>query len=188
MPLFRAQKQCIRIMFGDKEAYLDKFNTCARTRPFGSQLLGKEFFIKENSKPLFTKHGLLAIHNLYYYHCATEAFKLLKYRTPISLCSLFSLSRRPGKNTFLLTPRPSNAFIYKSSIALNSARQRLSIPDFSLSICALKTRLKSLIHAQQSRGDLYNWTEPNTDMLIHLNAQIYYNRKPNSQCSSSMHN
>ena len=173
MPLFRAQKQCIRIMFGDKEAYLDKFNTCARTRPFGSQLLGKEFFIKENSKPLFTKHGLLAIHNLYYYHCATEAFKLLKYRTPISLCSLFSLSRRPGKNTFLLTPRPSNAFIYKSSIALNSARQRLSIPDFSLSICALKTRLKSLIHAQQSRGDLYNWTEPNTDMLIHLNAQIY---------------
>ena len=171
MPLFRAQKQCTRIMFGDKEAYLDKFKTCARTRPFGTQRLDKEFFTKENSKPIFTEHGLLAIQNLYYYHCATEAFKLLKYRTPISLCSLFSLSTRPGKDTFLLTPHPSDAFIYKSSVALNSARQRLSIPDFSLSLATLKTRLKLLIHAQQSCGDSYNWTEPNTDMSIQLNVK-----------------
>ena len=53
LPLFRAQKQCVRIMFGDKQAYLDKFNTCARSRPIETQILEGNFFSKEHSKPLF---------------------------------------------------------------------------------------------------------------------------------------
>ena len=28
-PLFKLQKKCMRILFGDKEAYLNKFKTCA---------------------------------------------------------------------------------------------------------------------------------------------------------------
>ena len=53
LPIWKAQKHCIRIMFGDKEAYLEKFRTCARARPFGLQALDKSFFEKEHSKPLF---------------------------------------------------------------------------------------------------------------------------------------
>ena len=31
-------------MFGDKDAYMAKFETCARTRTFESRILGREFF------------------------------------------------------------------------------------------------------------------------------------------------
>ena len=42
--LFRIQKKCLRIYFGDREAFLDKFCTAARTRPFGEQYLSKSFY------------------------------------------------------------------------------------------------------------------------------------------------
>ena len=32
-PLFIAQKHCIRVLFGDKEKYLEKHRTAARSRP-----------------------------------------------------------------------------------------------------------------------------------------------------------
>ena len=48
-PLFIAQKRIMRVLFGDREAYIDKFKTCARTRMYGSQKLGEEFFSKEHS-------------------------------------------------------------------------------------------------------------------------------------------
>ena len=85
-PLFKSQKKCIRIMFGDREAYLDKFRTCARTRKFEDQILGHEFYRKEHTKPLFNKHSIMNVHNLYLYHCVNDIFKILKFRTPISLC------------------------------------------------------------------------------------------------------
>ena len=43
-PLFVTQKKCIRILFGDNDAYKEKFCTCARARPFGEQKLGSEFY------------------------------------------------------------------------------------------------------------------------------------------------
>ena len=61
-PIFRTQKKCIRIMFGNTEAYLEKFHTCVRARPFSEQKLGAEFYIKEPSKPLFKKHKLQTVH------------------------------------------------------------------------------------------------------------------------------
>ena len=50
--LFTVQKHCIRILFGDLDAYLNKFKTCARCRPIESQLLGAEFLTKEHTKQL----------------------------------------------------------------------------------------------------------------------------------------
>ena len=49
------QKKCVtvRILFGDFNAYIDKFKTCGKTRPFISQILGSYFYKKENTKPLF---------------------------------------------------------------------------------------------------------------------------------------
>ena len=32
--LFITQKHCVRILFGDYEAYMNKLSTCARTRPY----------------------------------------------------------------------------------------------------------------------------------------------------------
>ena len=76
LPLFKLQKKCLRILFGDKEAYLDKFKTSARVRPFEEQKLGAEFFKREHTKPLFTKHSVINVRNLFVYdHCFNEIFK-----------------------------------------------------------------------------------------------------------------
>ena len=32
--LFKAQKKAIRVVFGNKEQFLDKFRTCAKARPY----------------------------------------------------------------------------------------------------------------------------------------------------------
>ncbi len=53
--VFNAQKHCLRILFGDKEAYLDKFKTSVRTRPVQDQILGQKCFELEHSKPLFNQ-------------------------------------------------------------------------------------------------------------------------------------
>ena len=62
-PLFKMQKMCLRIMFGDREAFLDKFKTSARCRPFGEQVLGGKFYKKENTKPLFNEQQITILHD-----------------------------------------------------------------------------------------------------------------------------
>ena len=57
--LFTVQKHCMRILFGDKQAYLEKFKTCCRTRPFEMQKLVAKFYEREHTKPLFHKNGIL---------------------------------------------------------------------------------------------------------------------------------
>ena len=160
-PIFRSEKKCIRILFGDKEAYLDKFKTCARSRAYGYQELTSEFFVKEHSKPLYNKHNLMSAHNLYFYHCVMDTFKTLKFRTPISLYELFNLSKRSGKNTFLISPKQINSYICRATKIWNVVRQLLSIPAFTHKISLLKSSLPRLIHTHQTRGDPDEWEVQN---------------------------
>ena len=53
--LFRAQKNIMRVLFGDKEKFLDKFITCTWARPYPEQNLPSEFYVKEHSQPFFNK-------------------------------------------------------------------------------------------------------------------------------------
>ena len=113
LPLFITQKKCIRMTFGDDESYRNKFMTCARVRPFGAQHMGADFYRKESTKPLFAKHELLSVENLYRCRTIMELFKIVKFRTPMSLYSLLNISDR--KDTLLITPSPTKHFIYKSA-------------------------------------------------------------------------
>ena len=70
-PLFVTQKKCIRITFGDTEAFLDKFRTSFKTRAFGEQKLGAEFYSREPSKSLF-----LTIQNVYKHRILMELIKI----------------------------------------------------------------------------------------------------------------
>ena len=63
--VWTAQKHCMRVLFGDKKAYLDKFKTCAETRPYAGQTFGNEFFQLEHTKQLFKEHKIMAMQNLY---------------------------------------------------------------------------------------------------------------------------
>ena len=164
LPLFRAQKKCIRILFGDKEAFLDKFKTCARTRPVGLQKLGTEFHMKEHTKPIFREKGLVTIHNLHFYHCTMEAFKILKLRTPYSMFQLFSLSQR--KDTLLIVPHVNVQFVYKAATFWNLTRQSHQIHEFTHNISSLKITLKHHILSHQSEGSKIEWDDNRNSHLF----------------------
>ena len=161
--LFILQKKCTRILFGDKEAYLNKFKTCVRTRSKEDQTLGSEFYSREHSKPLFTKNEIITIYNLYKYHTVLLTFKILKFRTPIALNACFNLSCR--KETLLLTPRPSINFIYQASSVWNKVRTLLNISDFSVKLGITKTKLKKLILCREKMGDRNEWSEENFNQI-----------------------
>ena len=160
--LFILQKKCTRILFGDKEAYLNKFRTCVRARSKENQTLGSEFYSREHSKPLFTKNEIMTVYNLYKYHTVLLAFKILKFRTPIALHGCFNLSYR--KATLLLTPRPSINFIYQASSLWNKVRTLLGINDFSVKLGKTKSALKTLISRREKMGDQNEWSEENFDL------------------------
>ena len=83
----------MRILFGEKEAYLDKFKTSCRTRPIETQILGTAYYMKEHTKPLFHKHKILAFKNLYNYIITKYALKLLKFLNLKYHTTYFSFTR-----------------------------------------------------------------------------------------------
>ena len=158
-PLITIQKKCIRILFGDKSSYLDKFKTCARTRPIDNQTLGTGFYIKEHTKPIFKQNMILTVQNLYYYHMALNTYKILNSRVPISLYSMFTLSKR--KETLLITPFPSNNFVYNACCIWNNIRDLLSIKMFGIKISKIKNDLKQYLFSRQNLGDEIEWSDEN---------------------------
>ena len=184
-PIFVTQKKCIRMLFGDTEAYQNKLKTCARTRPITCvipqcmsknsdeptpkpcsycsklkrknekitkplrcQILSNNFHAKESTKPIFKQHDLLTVYNLYRLRCIVELFKIMKYRLPIAIYSLFTRSKR--KDSLIITPAPSHNFTYKASWLWNLFRNSESDLDFASTSCnSLKYKLNvSLVHAQ----------------------------------------
>ena len=154
--LWIAQKHCTRIVFGDKEAYLDKFRTCVRARPYNFQKLDKAFFEREHTKIIFERQNILSIHNLYHYHCLMEVFKILKLRTPISLYSSYNISHR--KPTTLITPIPSNNFISRSTYIWNTIAPKLKVPDYSVKISCVRSALRKILFKLQHKENKCTWT------------------------------
>ena len=152
------QKKMIRILFGDTEAYKEKFRTCSRTRILEKQQLGSSFYCKEHTKPLFEKHRILSVHNLYSYHSFMEVFRILKFRSPPCLYYQYQFSQRKYLTFIQLNPpTPSEHFIYRSSVIWNQLRKKLDLDDISVSLSSIKIRLRSLIHRNQHQHDNIEW-------------------------------
>ena len=160
--IWMAQKHCIRMLFGDKQAYLEKSQTCSRSRQLSDQTLGEEYFQLEHCKPLFKKHGILALSNLYTYHTFMEVFKILKLRCPISLFEYFKIS--PRKETNLITSFPTHNFISRGTAIWNIIAPKLKLLDYSHNLSLAKSGLKrALLHLQHS-GDDITWTKNDSDI------------------------
>ena len=160
--IFKVQKKAMRVIFGDREKFLDKFKTCVRARPFSEQKLTAAFYIKEHTKPLYIKHKILTVQNLYFYHSCCEVFKIFKLFLPKPLYELFNFSTRSHKNLYINTPQPSDSFEYRTSVMWNEARKILTTtPDSSTSISVVKNELKNLLLQNQTLGDEINWIEHN---------------------------
>lgn len=158
-PLQVSQKNCCRILFGDREAYIDKFKTCARTRPKGEQILGAEFFKREPTKPLMNKNSVLLLPNLYQYHSSLLSLKILKFRTPISIYTKFELSDR--KTTLVKIPREHNSLAFTLGQTWNAVRTRFQVLDFSVKVGCLKKRIKKFLLSRQRDNDPEQWDETN---------------------------
>jgi hypothetical protein len=154
--LWNIQKKCIRVLFGDREAFLDKYNTCVRARPIDSQTLGNEFYMPEHTKPLFKENKILSIHNLYTYHCFMETYKILKFRQPRSLYENYRISER--KPTLLISGCPSQSFIDRSTCLWNSIAPKLKFEDYSPKVSFIKSSLKEAIFTSQHKETPSEWT------------------------------
>ena len=158
----------IRILFGDTDAYLNKFRTCSRTRTLEEQILGSSFYCKEHTKPLFEKHKILSVHNLYSYHTFMEVFRIFKFRSPPCLYYQYHFSQRRYLTHIQLNPpTPSEHFIYRSSVLWNQLRKKLDFEDISVSSSSIKSRVRSLLHTNQHKHDNTEWL-PSHDYNVNL--------------------
>ena len=154
--LWLSQKQCMRMLFGDKEAFLNKFRTAVRTRSYPNQLLGEEFYNREHTKPLFQEHKILTLPNLFTFFTYMELFKILKLRDPITMHSQFTLSQR--KPTLLINDFPSENFVSTSTKLWNIITPKLKLIDFSTKISTVKNRLKKGLLILQNSNNPIIWT------------------------------
>ena len=176
--LFITQKHCMRILFGDLEKYIDKFKTCARTRPLESQRLGQDFFRRENTKPLFYEQGILSFDNLYNYYLVLETAKTLRSRIPHLLYRTYTLSSRGNENIMLA--RNNAGYYIDSRLPLwNSCVKTIAkdIKICSISIPLLKTSLKDCLLQIQNAFDKFEWYR-NINSEFATASKIKYVPKP----------
>ena len=159
--LWIVQKQCIRILFGDRQAFCDKFNTCVRTRPLSQQLLGDNFYIPQHTKPLFESNKVLSVQNLYTYHCFMETYKILKFRQPMSLYDKYRISER--RPTLLIAGFPSLKFIDRTTSIWNNVTPKLRLNDLSPKVSSIKNIIKKALIMNQHEGLPLEWTSCNFD-------------------------
>ena len=151
-------------MFGDNEAYKNKFMTCARSRPKEHQILGPEFYELEHSKKLFNENKLLTVYSLYKYHCLLELLKIVKLRMPISIYSL--LYRSPRRDNYFITPKPSTSFLYQATHMWNACYKISSCPEslnFTTPIVSFKNKIKNVLLNVQKLYDENTWYVSNHD-------------------------
>ena len=159
--IFRAQKHCIRILFGDFEVYMENAKIRKNARE-NEQKLVRKFYIKENTKPLFKKLGILAFQNVYNYQMCLEMLKILKYEIPRSLYDIFNLSDR-NSGTLLIPPSPSISLAYKGPKIWNAAMKILA-KDSKLNMIlegTFKRKVKECLLDIQNKYDSIEWYEYN---------------------------
>ena len=181
--IFSIQKRCIRLLFGTEYSYDHSgyYETCARARSFEHHI-AKKIFCLEHTKPLFNKHSLFTIYNLYTYHTFLDVYKILKTHTPISMFSLFKLSKR-DRNLSLHLPTVKldisrKNFVFNSSVKWNSLINKIlerpslcengvvvggsvTNSDFCASIPFVKKKLKGILLEYQSLGSSTEWEKEN---------------------------
>ena len=152
------QQGPVRVLFGNKKAHSEKFETCAKARPYLNQALDNSFSQLEHTKPLFNKHGILAFENLYTYHTFIETFKILKLHTPISLYNLYTKSHR--KEITLIVPSCSTGdFVKRFTTLWNTIAPKMKLVDYSYKISLAKSNVKTALNSVQNTGDANFWTE-----------------------------
>ena len=170
--IFKIQKHCVRVLFGDLEMYLEKSRTCVRARPFTGKVsslkLGKEYFCKEHTKKLFNGQGILAVRNLHLYNCCIEIYKIMKFRNPINIFETLNISQR-NDSMLLLTPVPSQQFSYLGPKTWNSVYKKILTEsehnDLTTKVSFIKTSMKKILLDLQKEHNESEWLSRNYSLF-----------------------
>ena len=147
-------------------------------------------YTKEHTKPLFKKHEILSVFNLYPYHCLLELYKILKFRTPYCIFEQFRLlPSQTGRSLTLKVPTynlrcQKQTFTYQTLIFWNKMHKKLLKPsvvnlhqshtsklnllasevillDYSTKIATLKSGLRKILLSTQASGGRIDWSTDN---------------------------
>ena len=113
------QKRCIRILFGESYSFdhQEYYATCCRTKTYQEHVALKNYAL-EHTKPLFNKHSLLTLHNLYVSRSLVELIKILKLHLPYPVYE--NLQFCPRTHHFRLLSRKYNLDISKNNYFISS--------------------------------------------------------------------
>ena len=177
--IFNLQKRCVRLLFGtvltfDHQEY---YMTCARARTYTDHKAPKNFVL-EHTKQIFNKNDLLILKNIYRYFSFLEVCKILKFKSPISISELLTISKQPFKKLLNL-PRANlditkESFVFSASKIWNEFLKRvfeeceaskngIVIPgsaqnsDLSTSMGTIKSRIKNCLLKDQKSGCEISW-------------------------------
>ena len=177
--IFTLQKRCIRLLFGTELTFdhPEYYMTCARARTYTEHTAPKNFLL-EHTKPLFNENGFLSLRNLYKYFTLLELFKILKYKSPIPITELFTLSNQDYK-IYLLLPKFNldiglQSFVFSASRLWNQYAKfmfeicspdmsGIVIPgsvknsDLSASASVIKSKIKKILLDEQKSGCEITW-------------------------------
>ena len=161
------------------------YETCARARTYQDHI-SKKSYVLEHTKPLFSKHNILSIYNLYTYHTFLDVFKILKMHIPVSLHYLFKQGQRD--TNFLLHPPDVDLDISKRNFVFNSCtiwNKLIGVlleknvltclrgdkyviiigstqnSDLCATIPFVKNKLKAYLLNKQSSGEATEWVPEN---------------------------
>ena len=191
--IFCIQKRCVRILFGETYSFdhPEYYYSCARTKTYTEHMAKKDFTL-EHTKPLFVKHGLLSIHNLYILRSLIELLKIVKLHSPISLHSFFKyVSLNSSFRLHLPIIRleiSKRNYTYNAIKLWNICIGKILDPpilsakpfsigfqyiisgntvnsDLTISVGLFKKRLTNLLVATQKEGNPSEWEISNTLMI-----------------------
>ena len=116
---FNFQKRCIRILFGESYSFghPEYYATCCRTKTYQEHVALKEYAL-EHTKPVFNKHSLLTLYNLYVSRWLVELIKVLKLHLPSHVYE--SIQFCPQTHHFRLLSPKCNLDISKNNYFVSS--------------------------------------------------------------------
>ena len=117
--LFKIQKRCIRILFGESYSFdhPEYYAACCRTKTYQEHVALKDYAL-EHTKPLFKKHSLLTLHNLSASRSLVELIKILKLHSPYPVYESLQFCLRT--HHFILLSPKYNLDISKNNYFISS--------------------------------------------------------------------
>ena len=180
--------ECVNLLQGGANQILIYFcQSCLNDHP-KLKLIYKDYS-RDHTKPLFKKHEILTVHNLFVYHILLELYKILKFRTPYCMYDLINPYTSSRGGIYFRVPEVNispqqRSFSYQSIHLWNKLYKKLITPftitlhkdhklksdvssndiicyDYTNTVSSFKSKLKTHLSLVQHSGANDAWFDGN---------------------------